>query len=918
MAIINFHDVWEMYRIKFVLAGKVSWENYWALKGISFKIEPSETIGIIGENGSGKTTILKIIAGLLKPDRGEVKVDGRVAGLLEMGAGFQPELTGRDNIHLNLSLSGMDPAKLEVACEKIISFADIGKFIDAPVKCYSQGMFVRLAFSAAIHVEPEILVIDDILAVGDEYFQRKCIKRIFELRDSGATIVCVTHDMHMLRKLCKRVLFIREGRVIKDDLAEKVIPFYAQMIGAKDTIAILTQGPFSVIFNNGRLFLNWKDKPVTSNAGGYTRFFVDGKSYHSFQADWEVQKESETRFVARGRLFQLGLTQIWKMEIHENSEVKWDVEIQADEPLDIQEGYLNLLLQKEYADWFTPSEKGHFPVIDENSHDWQPLTEKRAAHECMGVMPQEAADAGLPGLIFESRDSSLGAQGQVFNSDSLADCRVLQYTILRRQHSNVSRADQAYWFSGRILLDVSDPEQYLNDLQAGYAIELNTTKLVFEHGRCDITCKKFGPSAIQSIASSVHAGGRRYFSTLAKWKPEKAGPHKMIAQVIWPDAPFIQIWEIEAVGEDAFRLNVFLRVSEEVCVEQQMLNWTLSKEYTSWFYGAVEHDFPEEFLEHEVDVLQKCIRQPELGVASRAEGVPAAVMKVAQADDSFVKIFNADIFSRSREIRIYRIGGEGQELLLPGERSCFDAEISFGKKRATVESKVVSKIDRGELSFCFDRGQGRLYWKGKELTKELGFYTALRCQGRWHSSVSSAFWRVENVDDHTLMAHGNWLQLPLIQSWEIKITDSHTVELRASMIVNEDIEMDRIQTNIMLSERYDAWRAHGVSGILPPFKANIDDDWEVVYSTDNKEGVPDGWVAVSAAGLPEVRIGPCGPSITKTLNIVNSDLYHRGRVLQYLERNPGKLRPEEKIDLMARIVIQESSGDTKGSERKNG
>lgn len=923
MAIISFHDVWEIYRIKFVLGGKVSWENFWALRGISFQISAGETVGIIGENGSGKTTILKIIAGLLKPDRGEAKVTGRVAGLLDMGAGFQPELTGRDNIRLNLNLSGMDPAKLEAVCEKVIRFADIGKFIDAPVKCYSQGMFVRLAFSAAIHVEPEILVIDDILAVGDEYFQRKCIKRIFELKDSGTTIICVTHDMHMLRKLCGRALFIKEGRVLKDDLAEKVIPFYTQMIGAKDTVAVLAQGPFSLIFNNGRMFLNWKDKPVTSNTGGYTRFLVHGKSYHSFQADWEVQKESETRFWARGRLFQLGLTQVWKIEIQDDFSVKWDVEIQADEPLDIQEGYLNLLLQKEYTDWFTSAEKGHFPAIHEDSHDWQPLAEKRASYECMGVMAQGTEDAGLPGLIFESQDHSLGAQGQVFNSDALAGCRILQYTIFLKQRSNVSREDQARWFAGRILLNVSSPEQYLSDLQAGHTLALSVAKLIFENGRCNIFSKEFGPSAIHSVVSSIYADGRRYFSTLARWKVEKAGPHKMIVQLTWPDAPFIQIWEIEALGENVFHFKIFLRVSDVVHIEQQMLNWTLAKEYTSWACGPVEQKFPEDFLEHEVDILQKCIRPSELEVSSRIDHVPAAVLRASYAEDSFIKIFNTDIFSRSREVRIYKIGSEDQERVLPGDHLCFDAEISFGKKKAIAENTAPRKIDRGDLSVCFDQGRGQLYWKGKELTKNLGLYTALRCQGRWHSSVSSAFWRVESVDDHTLVVHGDWLTLPLNQRWEIKITDGNVIELRASMVLGKEIEIDRLQTNIMLSEKYDEWRARGVTGRLPSFKADIDDDWEVIYSNENPEtaGDEDLTLSVSASGaegLPEVSTLPCGPGMARVMNIVNSDLYHRGRVLQYLEKDPDKLRSKEKIDLMARIVVRGSHEEKNGSERTYG
>ena len=219
MAIIQFKDVWEMFKIKFVIDGRSSWENFWALKGLNFEIAKGETVGIIGENGAGKSTVLKLIAGMLRPDRGEIEVGGKVSGLLELGAGFQAELTGKENIYLIAGLFGLSKVEVEERFDRIVEFAGIGRFIHAPVKCYSQGMFVRLAFAIAIHVEPEILLIDDILAVGDEYFQRKCIGKIFEVRDQGATIVIVTHDMNMLKRLCSRAIFLKDGRVTRKFLS---------------------------------------------------------------------------------------------------------------------------------------------------------------------------------------------------------------------------------------------------------------------------------------------------------------------------------------------------------------------------------------------------------------------------------------------------------------------------------------------------------------------------------------------------------------------------------------------------------------------------------------------------------------------------------------------------------------------------
>ena len=338
MAIIQFKDVWEMFKIKFVIDGRSSWENFWALKGLNFEIAKGETVGIIGENGAGKSTVLKLIAGMLRPDRGEIEVGGKVSGLLELGAGFQAELTGKENIYLIAGLFGLSKVEVEERFDRIVEFAGIGRFIHAPVKCYSQGMFVRLAFAIAIHVEPEILLIDDILAVGDEYFQRKCIGKIFEVRDQGATIVIVTHDMNMLKRLCSRAIFLKDGRVIKDDLPDKVIPLYTQAVGVKEGVEVLEDEFLTAVFNNGRLFLNWQDKTLTPSPGAYAALYIGGKWYNSSQADWEVKREGGNKLVATGKFYQLMLTQTWKLELSANHEIKWDIEIVIDEPLEIQDG----------------------------------------------------------------------------------------------------------------------------------------------------------------------------------------------------------------------------------------------------------------------------------------------------------------------------------------------------------------------------------------------------------------------------------------------------------------------------------------------------------------------------------------------------------------------------------------------------
>jgi ABC-2 type transport system ATP-binding protein len=194
-----------------------------ALDDVSFTVHEGESVALLGFNGSGKSTLLKLISGVYLPDRGEVLTRGRIAGLIEVGAGFHPDLSGRENIYLNAAILGMTEKEIDERFDEIVAFSEIEEFIDTEVKHYSSGMFLRLAFSVAIHTEVDILLVDEILSVGDEPFQKKCLAKIRELSAAGKTLVVVSHDLDMVSKLCERGILIRKGKMVFDgDSAEAV------------------------------------------------------------------------------------------------------------------------------------------------------------------------------------------------------------------------------------------------------------------------------------------------------------------------------------------------------------------------------------------------------------------------------------------------------------------------------------------------------------------------------------------------------------------------------------------------------------------------------------------------------------------------------------------------------------------------
>lgn len=210
-------------------------EEFWALNDVSFEVRQGEKLGIIGRNGAGKSTLLKILSRITEPTKGRVRVTGRVASLLEVGTGFHPELSGRENIYLNGAMLGMGRAEVRRKFDEIVAFADVERFLDTPVKRYSSGMYVRLAFGVAAHLEPDILIVDEVLAVGDIQFQRKCLGRMEEAGKEGRTVIFVSHNMAMVSNLCQNGIYLENGKkVMQDDISKIIVEYYKSVNGRKE------------------------------------------------------------------------------------------------------------------------------------------------------------------------------------------------------------------------------------------------------------------------------------------------------------------------------------------------------------------------------------------------------------------------------------------------------------------------------------------------------------------------------------------------------------------------------------------------------------------------------------------------------------------------------------------------------------
>lgn len=279
---------WFGSKVKNIL-DKTDANEFWALKDVNFKVEKGEVLGIIGRNGAGKSTLLKVLSQITPPTAGEIIIRGRVGSLLEVGTGFHPELTGRENIYLNGAILGMRKKEIERKFDEIVEFSGIKKFLDTPVKRYSSGMYVRLAFAVAAHLEPEILIVDEVLAVGDAEFQKKCLGKMGDVtQKEGRTVLFVSHNLAAVKSLCKKSILLDGGRIIKYGLTDEVINFYLNQREKKLNSAeyfhetTKNKNVDSVACLHSARLLN-KDGLICSDFGSIDEIF--------FSIDYEIKKE---------------------------------------------------------------------------------------------------------------------------------------------------------------------------------------------------------------------------------------------------------------------------------------------------------------------------------------------------------------------------------------------------------------------------------------------------------------------------------------------------------------------------------------------------------------------------------------------------------------------------------------------------
>ena len=418
-----------------------------ALKDISFKIEAGESVGIIGGNGSGKSTLLKIIAGVTVPTTGHVTVRGRVVSLLELGAGFHPLLTGRENIFLNGHILGMSHAEISRVYDQIVEFSGIGASIDNPVNTYSSGMFVRLAFAVAVHTDPDIFLVDEVLSVGDEEFQRRCRNRIRELKAKGKTIVFVSHDLGIVSALCNNVVLLQKGTMISRGTPAETIDYYLSTLGEE-----IQAGQMKARFYQGALTITFGEQTITQALHLHSQALIGQLWNFSQYMPWDDAESDGNCLRVTGTSRRLPFRQHWEIGAVREGVLSFKVWFEPLEPLEVDEYNISIGLKNDYKQWETPHESGQFAEFDPQNPEWSHMNRQYAPAEWA-----RAYSETLPPVHLEV-GSQIPFRMTLANTGYDQRTRVMQaMRVPERGQRLFFEKGRHLWFDGEIRISPSTP-----------------------------------------------------------------------------------------------------------------------------------------------------------------------------------------------------------------------------------------------------------------------------------------------------------------------------------------------------------------------------------------------------------------------------------------------------------------------------
>ena len=754
---VEFKKVWEKYRVKYIRKGNVSSEEYWALKNVNFSIDKGEILGIIGKNGSGKTTILNLIAGLIMPDEGEVKVRGRVSALMELGAGFNPEFTGNENIIINARIYGIFDKQLKEKTDEIVRFADLGKFIDAPLKYYSQGMWARLAFSLSVHVDPEIFLVDDILAVGDEYFQRKCRDKIMDLKNSGKTIVVVSHDMMMIQRLCDKTLFLEDAETVYSGKTPQAVALYAERIGDKQGIESLSRDNLRVTFNNGKLFISYDGNSLSENQYSYFVFWDNSSEswISSINLAWRLleKKEDYMRYkgVVHGRKEEISLD----IELKENR-INFEIDIDKSSQHNINRLHWDLLISAEYNQCLLGKNYSLLPSFY-SKNEWHKITELK---DVKGI-GMSAKDTKRPYCIIEKRDED---RFIIFNASREENLRavclystneMIKFSLRLVENKNIFEEQTALLYN----ISVKQSNGYKQRIINQCSISSGALKMSVDPDSksINIYCDDKIITKASGLEVSFKYKGNLlntfYSSRFSACKEGKS----LVIDTEWREVGLKQRWKL--YFKDSYLCwKVIQSKDSKSSVDDFKMSLLVVPEYKNFLCGFQKDSFPDEFTYwqdiklaepfSDIFALRRTKELPALAVEKAGENFYFALENgdfLSQCRAFHIKLDNSFVNQDSFDTRL--------KIFISKEEAAIARHIKYKSQKYREKVFAEYSVCSGFLKLLVDSQNKSIhfYYKDREITRGVGLFAGIKNNPEFYvMSYMVEEWKVKKINENCL------------------------------------------------------------------------------------------------------------------------------------------------------------------------
>jgi len=687
-----FHEKGALVRdIPLWFLGIKKYEELWALQHIDLEVNAGECLGIIGGNGAGKSTLLNILSGITFPTQGAVKLNGKISAILSLGAGFHPELTGEENIYLNASILGLGLAEIKERFKEIVEFSGLKDFIDVPLRTYSAGMYMRLGFSVAIHTDFDILLIDEIISVGDEEAQQKCIKKIFELKESGKTIVVASHNMNMISELCNRVILLERGKVVQEGLAAQVVPYYLETVRHKKNIKVKETNPYlqyAISSGNLRLLadlenkvieLYYKDTKITKGIGLDSPFFVSQGWFLLKEAGWNIQKISQEELILTLYSLALSVKQVWTLACTHKDTLEIKIEIEGNKPISLTKLDVRLEVTDKYKNWITAYEEGNF-LVNQCVNNIFPIRLKD--NKVSQVMLKSETDNHLPYLFFEA-PSRCDRQllGIYKRREGQEEYVCLNFSPIITREERLINPGKYTYFEGKIILD---KEVKLNEEYASaQVVELNKggLRFVFDQGKGRIFFEEKELTSGLGAYTSVRSSGVWHDSYQAAWKVNQKDDNKIVVFGDWPYLPISQISQIELIDENSILWTIDMEIHEEVDLEIEQVNLMLSSGYKTWVVPDVNKGkFLDEYSQdYDISPFRFWYgKSDQIEVKTLDADLPSVSFKCNQKEGRFRAIVeNTDYLYKARLLQYQK---SNTAKLLPKKYIYFEGVIKIGLK----------------------------------------------------------------------------------------------------------------------------------------------------------------------------------------------------------------------------------------------